>query len=59
MKTLLSVLLISMLASTAAFAQTTTTAKHICKMVNCKQHCKTIKIHKAFKGTKVPTNKKK
>ena len=58
MKTLLSVLLISMLASTTAFAHTTTT-KQICKMVNCKQHCKTIKIHKAFKGTKVPSNKKK
>jgi hypothetical protein len=62
MKKLLSILLISLFA-TPTFAHTTDiykpATKQICKVVKRKQHCRTIKIHKSYKGTKVPTRKKK
>ena len=62
MKKLFLLLIITALPTTG-FSHTTDiykpATKQICKVVKGKQKCKTIKIHKAFKGTKVPTRKKK
>jgi hypothetical protein len=58
----LSLLLIISVLSTPLFAHTDIykpATKQLCTVVKGKQKCKTIKIHKSFKGTKVPTRKKK
>ena len=50
MKTLLAIVLATVLAMPAMAVET----KQVCKEVKGKQVCKTIKVHKKFEGTKVP-----
>jgi hypothetical protein len=59
MKRLLSVIIIGMLATPVAYANhkeghVGPTTKEVCKTVNGKKQCKTIKVHKKFEGKKVP-----
>jgi hypothetical protein len=62
MKKLLSLIIISMLATPVAYAthkegHVGPTTKEVCKTVKGKKQCKTIKVHKKFEGKKVPPKK--
>jgi hypothetical protein len=62
MKKILSLIIISMLATPVAYANheeghVGPTTKEVCKTVKGKKQCKTIKVHKKFEGKKVPSKK--
>lgn len=62
MTKLLSLIIISMLASPVAYANhkeghVGPTTKEVCKTVKGKKQCNTIKVHKKFEGKKVPPKK--